>query len=57
VVFTIRTHITRLDAAIGSRAAAELAAALRDMPEDSRRYKHIAPIAAPLLDWLDARGA
>jgi dimethylamine monooxygenase subunit A len=57
VVFTIRTHITRLDAAIGSRAAAaELAAALRDMPEDSRRYKHIAPIAAPLLDWLDARG-
>jgi len=58
VVFTIRTHITRLDAAIRDRAAArELAAALRDMPEDSRRYKHIAPIAAPLLDWLDARGA
>ncbi|HKW55615.1 MAG TPA: DUF3445 domain-containing protein [Stellaceae bacterium] len=57
VVFTIRTHITRLDAAIGNRAgAAELAAALRDMPEESRRYKHIAPIAAPLLDWLDARG-
>lgn len=58
VVFTIRTHITRLDAAIRTRAAAaELAAALRDMPEDSRRYKHIAPFAAPLLDWLDARAA
>jgi dimethylamine monooxygenase subunit A len=57
VVFTIRTHITRLDAAIRDAAAAELAAALRDMPEESRRYKHIAPFAAPLLDWLDARGA
>ena len=58
VVFTIRTYITRLDAAIGSRAsAAELAAALRDMPEESRRYKHIAPIAAALLAWLDARVA
>lgn len=58
VVFTIRTHITRLDAAIASRAAAgDLAAALRDMPEDSRRYKHIAPFAAALLDWLDARAA
>jgi dimethylamine monooxygenase subunit A len=57
VVFTIRTYITRLDAAIGTRAAAtDLAAALRDMPEDSRRYKHIAPIVAPLLDWLDMRG-
>ena len=57
VVFTIRTHITRLDAAIrDGTAAAELAAALRDMPEDSRRYKRIAPIAAPLLQWLDARG-
>ena len=58
VVFTIRTHITRLDRAIGDGAAAgELAAALRDMPEDSRRYKHIARFAAPLLDWLDARAA
>jgi len=57
VVFTIRTYITRLDAAIGNRAAADLAGALRDMPEDSRRYKHIAPFAAPLLQWLDARSA
>ncbi len=56
VVFTIRTHITRLEAAIRSRTSAvELAAALRDMPEDTRRYKQIAPIAPALLAWLDAR--
>jgi dimethylamine monooxygenase subunit A len=58
VLFTIRTHITRLDAAIRRRAsAAELAAALRDMPEDTGRYKHIAPIAPALLAWLDSAGA
>ena len=57
VVFTIRTHITRLDAAIRRRAsAAELAAALRDMPDDTGRYKHIAPIAPALLAWLDSAG-
>src|SRR5258707_178133 len=56
VVFTIRTHITGLAAAIRSRTSAlELAAALRDMPADTRRYKHIAPIAPALLAWLDAR--
>ncbi len=56
MVFTIRTHITRLEAAIRSRTSAvELAAALRDMPEDTRRYKQIAPIAPALLAWLDAR--
>ena len=56
VVFTIRTHITGLAAAIRSRTSAlELAAALRDMPADTSRYKHIAPIAPALLAWLDAR--
>ena len=56
VVFTIRTHITRLDRAVAQpSAAAELAAALRDMPEASRRYKHLAPVAPALLAWLDAR--
>jgi dimethylamine monooxygenase subunit A len=56
VVFTIRTHITRLDAAIASPgAAADLAAALREMPEATRRYKHIAPILPALLGWLDRR--
>jgi dimethylamine monooxygenase subunit A len=58
VVFTIRTHITRLDAAIRlPRAAADLAAALREMPEATRRYKHIAPILPALLGWLDKRAA
>lgn len=56
VAFTIRTHITRLDDAIRSaQAAAELAAAVRDMSEEMRRYKRIAPIATELLGWLDAR--
>ena len=56
VVFTIRTHIASLSAALGKReTAASLAAALRDMPSDSQRYKGIAPFAAPLLAWLDAR--
>lgn len=56
VVFTIRTHITQLGAAIRSASAAtELAALVRDMPEDTRRYKHIAPIAPALLGWLDAQ--
>jgi dimethylamine monooxygenase subunit A len=58
VVFTIRTHITRLDGAIRSPgAAADLAAALREMPEATRRYKHIAPILPALLGWLDSRVA
>ncbi len=56
VVFTIRTHITRLDEAIRSRTSArDLAAAIRDMPPDLRRYKCIAPVAPALLDWLDQR--
>jgi hypothetical protein len=56
VLFTIRTHITRLAVAIRTpESAAELAAALREMPEDTRRYKNIAPFAAPLIAWLEAR--
>lgn len=53
-VFTIRTHITRLDAAIRSPdSAAALAGAIRDMPDASRDYKRIAPVAPALLAWLD----
>jgi dimethylamine monooxygenase subunit A len=56
VVFTIRTHITPLGTAIASSAsAAELASLIREMPEDTRRYKVIAPIAPALLAWLGAR--
>jgi len=56
VVFTIRTYITPLGSAIVSpESAAELASLIREMPEDMRRYKVIAPIAPALLAWLDAR--
>ena len=56
VVFTIRTHITRLDRAIATRAAASgLASALRAMPPEMLHYKHIAPFAPELLAWLDGR--
>jgi dimethylamine monooxygenase subunit A len=56
VVFTIRTHITGLAAAIRSASvAAELAAAIREMPEAMRRYKHITTLAPALLGWLDAQ--
>lgn len=56
VVFTIRTHITRLDAALGNAiAASELAALLRDTPAATLAYKHIASYQAALLAWLDAR--
>lgn len=56
VVFTIRTHITRLDGAIRSEVSArDLAAAIRDMPQAMQHYKRIAPFAAVLLNWLDAR--
>ena len=55
VVFTIRTHITRLDRAIETAAhAAALATALRSMPEAMQQYKNIAPFAPALLAWLDA---
>lgn len=56
VVFTIRTYITRIDAAVGdAAAAAELAALLRDTPAATLAYKQIAPFQAALLAWLDAR--
>lgn len=57
-VFTIRTHVTRLDAAIRSPAtAAALAGAVRDMPDASRDYKRLAPVVPALLAWLDTRAA
>lgn len=56
VVFTIRTHITPLAAAIRTPAdAADLAAAIRAMPEAIRHYKRIAPFAPAVLAWLDQR--
>ncbi|HXQ51299.1 MAG TPA: DUF3445 domain-containing protein [Stellaceae bacterium] len=56
VVFTIRTHITRLDRAIATpQAARDLADALGAMPEEMLRYKQIAPFAPALSAWLEAR--
>jgi dimethylamine monooxygenase subunit A len=56
VLFTIRTHITRLDRAITSAAtAADLAGMVRTMPADTRHYKDIESFAPALLAWLDAR--
>lgn len=56
VVFTIRTYIERLDAAVGdAAAAAEMAALLRDTPAATLIYKDIAPFQTALLAWLDAR--
>jgi hypothetical protein len=56
VVFTIRTHVTRLDAAIATGSSAvELAAALRDMAPATEAYKHLAPLRPALLAWLDRR--
>jgi dimethylamine monooxygenase subunit A len=56
VLFTIKTKIAPLAAALQSRTdAADLAAAIRTMPQEMQRYKAIAPIAEPLLRWLDAR--
>lgn len=56
VVFTIRTHITRLDRAIETaEAAGALLETIRTMPAEMQRYKQIAPFAPALLAWLDAR--
>jgi hypothetical protein len=53
VVFSIRTHITRLDDVIASPEEAQtLAAAIRSMPRAMQDYKQIAPVAEPLLGWL-----
>jgi hypothetical protein len=58
VVFGIRTHVDPLADAIDSPAAARaLAARIREMPDAMARYKSILPIRAPLLAWLDERGA
>lgn len=56
ILFTIRTHITRLDAAIRTADnASELAAAIREMPAATEHYRDITPVVPALLDWLDRR--
>ncbi len=57
VIFTIRTRITRLDRVITSSSAAlALAASIRDMSPEMRRYKTIAGVIPALLAWLETRG-
>ena len=56
VVFTIRTHVTRLDRAIATGpAAADLASAIRALPQEMLRYKQIEPFAREVLAWLEDR--
>jgi len=58
VLFGIRTHLAPLAAAIdGPPAAQALAARVREMPPAMAAYKGIAAIRAPLVAWLDGRGA
>jgi hypothetical protein len=56
VIFSIRTHLTPLAAAIRTQAAAaDLAATLRSMPAALREYRQTESFEAALLSWLDAR--
>jgi Haem-dependent oxidative N-demethylase, alpha subunit-like len=56
VLFTIRTHITRLrDAIRDPKSAQDLALAVRTMPDDVARYRSMSAFRPALLEWLDAR--
>lgn len=55
VVFTIRTYVDPLTSIENSREARRtLAAYLRALPPDQRRYKRMEDLAEPLADWLDS---
>ena len=55
ILFTIRTHVEPLGAALDGPAAQALAARIREMPPAMARYKNVEPIRAPLLAYLDQR--
>jgi hypothetical protein len=56
VAFGIRTHVTPLAIVTALPGeAARLAAAVRALPEEMRRYKGLHRFDAALLAWLDAR--
>jgi hypothetical protein len=58
VVFTIRTHIARLDDAVADpQARARLAAALETMPGDVLEYKDLRGAAGRLIEHLGGRRA
>jgi hypothetical protein len=54
VLFTIRTHLAPLGAAIGDpKRARDLAAVIRSMPHAVLDYRHMNGFRDALLDWLD----
>ncbi|MDE2581219.1 MAG: DUF3445 domain-containing protein [Rhodospirillales bacterium] len=54
VLFGIRVHVYPLARiAAAAEVAARLAAAVRALPEETVRYKSLAPFRAALLDYLD----
>jgi hypothetical protein len=56
VLFTIRTHLTRLSDAIRDiKSAQALALAARTMPDDVARYRSMAAFRVALLGWLEQR--
>jgi dimethylamine monooxygenase subunit A len=58
VLFGIRVHSYKLAMAITTPAvAAQLAEAVRALPEETRHYKSLKAFGPALLTWLDARAA
>jgi hypothetical protein len=58
VLFGIRVHSYPLATAITRPAiAAQLAEAVRALPEETVRYKSLKAFGPALLAWLDARAA
>jgi dimethylamine monooxygenase subunit A len=56
VLFTIRTHVTRLrDAIRDAKSAQDLEIAVRTMPDDVARYRGMAAFRGALLGWLEQR--
>lgn len=54
VLFTIRVHVQPLSRLVQRpERAAQLAAAIRALPEPLRRYKSLPPIIDAVLGWLD----
>jgi dimethylamine monooxygenase subunit A len=58
VLFTIRTHVTRLGEAIrDAKSARDLAMAVRTMPDDVARYRNGGTFRRALMGWLNQREA
>ncbi|HEX3504650.1 MAG TPA: DUF3445 domain-containing protein [Xanthobacteraceae bacterium] len=54
VLFTIRTHVTRLGEAIcDAKSAQDLALAVQTMPDDVARYRSMSAFRVALLQFLD----